>query len=263
MDLGVKIILSIFSFVLGAILASFGGVLSYRLPKKISIIKPRSYCPICKKSIKWYDNIPIISYIILRGKCRNCKANIALSSFFIELFSAILYSLTFYKYEFSIMTLMIFILLFLFVIIASNDFESYIIYDINLIIFSFISILITLYKIFFLKKPLFSYLLGSIVGFGFFSLYRLFFKIVKKEEVIGTGDIYLTGIAGTMLGPINVLLSIGLGSIFGAIFELTKLRIRKMNLDTVMPFAPYLVLGFSIMLIYGDKLVDWYMKVWI
>ena len=98
------IILYILFFVCGIVMGSFLEVAIYRIPRKISIIKPRSYCPSCKTTIPFYDNIPLISYIILKGRCRRCKVKIPVTSFFIELLTGLLFIMNFFFYGISIKT---------------------------------------------------------------------------------------------------------------------------------------------------------------
>ena len=95
-----NIIIGVFLFILGTVLASFIGVVIYRVPNKMSIVKPDSFCPCCKTPIKWYDNIPLLSYLILGGKCRYCKAKIGINSFLLELSGGILFLLAFLMYHF-------------------------------------------------------------------------------------------------------------------------------------------------------------------
>lgn len=261
MDVGIKMICTVFSFLLGAMLSSFAGVVAFRVPKKISIIKPDSYCPSCNTPIRWYDNIPILSYIILGGKCRNCNNKIGISSFLCELFGGLFFMFAFLQYEISIYTLLLFVLIILFVIIASIDFETHVIYNNTLVLFFILAVLIFLYNVIYLKNGYWNYLIGGLVGGLFFLIIRIVAKVILKKEALGSGDIYLTGIAGLMLGVVPLLLAIMVGTLLGSIIELIRLKISKIDRETEIAFAPYLLFGFMIMAIFGQAILDFYFKV--
>jgi leader peptidase (prepilin peptidase)/N-methyltransferase len=144
-----KPLIAVFAFIFGAVFASFGGVVAYRVPKRQSIVKPDSYCPSCGKSIKPYDNIPIISWLILGGKCRSCKAKIGVFSLICEFFGGIGFCGAYLMYGGSLKTLPIFIallfLVFLFLIVAAIDYETHDIYNVSLIIFGVIALFISLF----------------------------------------------------------------------------------------------------------------------
>ena len=116
--------LYIIVFIFGSIWGSFGNVCIHRIPDNISVISDRSYCPSCKKLIKWYDNIPLLSFIILKAKCRSCSAKIKTKYFIIELISALSFVLIFHLYGISFTTLLLFILSICFIIIFFIDFRA-------------------------------------------------------------------------------------------------------------------------------------------
>lgn len=255
------VLMAIICFLLGGALASFAGVVAYRLPKGISIIKPNSFCVACKTPIKWYDNIPILSFIILKGKCRQCSCSIGASGFLIELFSSILFLLAFLQFEFSAFTLILFGLFFLFDIIAYTDFESNDIYNITLIIFAVFAIGICLYKIFIFKQDYLQFIIGCAVGFLFFLLVKVIFKVILKKDALGSGDIFLTGIAGLMLGVMPLLLAIIVATVLGSIIEIVKIKLNKSEREALIAFAPYLLLGFAVLSIFSTTVMDLITKV--
>ena len=117
-------------FIFGSIWGSFSNVCIHRIPENTSVIKGRSYCPSCKKKINWFDNIPLLSFIILKAKCRSCPAKISSKYFLVELISALSFVLIFYLYSFSLTTLLFFILSISFIIIFFIDLKHFIIPDV-------------------------------------------------------------------------------------------------------------------------------------
>ncbi len=260
-----KPLIAIFTFVFGAVFASFGGVVAYRVPKGQSIIKPDSYCPSCGKDIKPYDNIPIISWLILGGKCRSCKSKIGVFSLLCEIFGGIGFCGAYLMYGDSLTTLPILIALlftvFLFIIMAAIDHETHDIYNVTLILYGVIALFISLYRIFALNESVWSFLGGAALGFGSFGLIALISKLILKRNALGSGDIWLVGIGGLMLGALPLLFAILIATLTGSVIELAKIKLGKQERESEIAFGPYLLLGIGFMAIFGDALLDFYWKV--
>lgn len=260
-----KPIIAIFSFIFGAVFASFGGVVAYRVPKGQSIIKPDSYCPSCRKNIKPYDNIPIISWLILGGKCRNCKTKIGVFSLLCEIFGGIGFCGAYLMYGDTLATLPIFIALlltvFLFLVMAAIDYETHDIYNVTLIIFGAVAIFISLYRTLALNESVWSFLGGAALGFGSFGLIALISKLILKRNALGSGDVWLVGIGGLMLGALPLLFAILIASLLGSVIELVKINRGKQEKESEIAFGPYLLLGIGFMAIFGNALLDFYWKV--
>ncbi len=260
-----KPILSVFAFILGAVFASFAGVVAYRTPKGFSIVKPDSYCSACGTDIRPYDNIPILSWLILGGKCRSCKAKIGIFSLLCEIFGGIGFWAAYWMYGNSLTELPILIALlctvFLFIIIAAIDHETHNIYTVTLILFGAIALFISLYRIFVLKDSMWSYLGGAALGFGLFGIIALVSKLLLKREALGSGDIWLVGIGGLMIGAFPLLIAIMLASLLGSVIELTKIALKKSERDGEIAFGPYLLLGIGLMAIFGNEFLQFYWKV--
>ena len=252
-----KILFSILAFALGTSLASFAGVVAYRLPQSLSISKPNSYCTSCQKPIKIYDNIPIISWILLGGKCRYCNAKIGTFSFLIEIFGGLGFMLSYLVYGSNFDTLPIFmalmLMIFLFIVIAAIDHETNDIYNITLFI--------STYKIIVFNKSLWLYIFGAILGFAFFGAIKVISKGILKKDALGSGDVYLVGIAGMMLGAFPLLISIIIATLLGSIVEIIKIKTNKSDVVSEIAFAPYLLFGIGIMAIYGDLFMNFYWEV--
>ncbi len=263
--LAFKILFSVFAFAFGAIFASFAGVVAYRSPKGLSIIKPDSYCPSCKKPIKAYDNIPILSWLFLGGKCRNCKSKIGVFSLLIEIFGGLGFMFAYLQYGDSFVTLPLFVslmlLVFLFLIIAAIDYETHDIYDITLIIFVVLAVFIAGYRVMLFNADIWSHIGGAVLGFGFFGAIKLIAKLVLKKDALGSGDIYLVGIGGLMIGAFPLLISIIIATFLGSIIEIIKIKVSKTEREAEIAFGPYLLLGIGFMAIYGDEVMKLYWEV--
>lgn len=258
MDIGLKIILSAFSFLLGSIIASFCGVVAYRAPKKMSVIKPPSHCPQCGNAIKWYDNIPVFSYIALGGKCRNCKGKIGAFGFLCELFCGVFYVLAFLQFSLSVHTLLLFALFALFVTIAQIDFDENAVYDVTLIIFAALALFLGLWQMLWEKSAAWwDFPAGSAVGFAFFGLIKLVAEFALKKDALGSGDVFLCGIAGFMLGIFPLMLGITVAALLGSVVELLRIKLNKTQKETHIAFAPYLLFGFATAAIFGRAALQW------
>ena len=260
-----KIIFSMLAFVFGASFASFAGVVAYRFPKGISFVKPNSYCPQCGKEIRKCDNIPILSWILLGGKCRYCKSKIGSFSFLIEILGGIGFMLTYLQYgeNFQNLPLLValMLLIFLFTIISAIDYETHDIYNITLIMFLFISIFISAYRIIIFDTNVWIHLGGSILGFGFFGSVKLISKLILHKNALGSGDVYIVGIAGLMIGVFPLLIAIIIATFLGSIIETIKIKIKKSDKEVEIAFAPYLLFGIGLMAIYGDSIMKIYWEI--
>lgn len=255
------IILTIFAFIFGAVMASFFGVLIYRLPKKESIVTPPSHCPSCEHLIKWYDNIPVISYLVLRGKCRYCKSKIGLFSFIYELLGGVSLALTVYCYGVNYLTIFILIIVLILYFIAGYDYKTYEILDVSWISLAIVSLGLFFFRIFYLKEDYLTYLIATAIGFTFFFLIKVFGKAIMKQDCLGGGDVILMGIAGLFLGVFNLLIAILVASFTGSVIEIILLKTKKKPEHSLIAFGPYLVLGIIFALLFGDKLMSLLMGV--
>ena len=260
-----RILCAIFSFIFGAVFSSFAGVVAYRAPKGLSIVKPDSYCPSCEKSIKGFDNIPILSWLILGGKCRHCKAKIGVFSLLCEVFGGLGFMFAYLQYGDKTQTLPIFIalmlLVFLFIIIAGIDHETHDIYNITLILYGALAVFITFYRCAVLNGDIWEYIFGALFGFGFFGAIKLVAKLVLKKEALGSGDIYIVGIGGFIVGVLPLLISIIIATLLGSIVEIIKIKTAKSEREAEIAFGPYLLLGLGLMSIFGEMFMKIYWEV--
>lgn len=262
---GFDVLFAIFAFVFGAVFASFAGVVAYRAPKGISIVKPDSYCPSCKKHIKGYDNIPIFSWIILGGKCRYCKSKIGVFSLMMEICGGLGFMSAYLQYGHDMKHLPILValmsLVFLFLIMAGIDYETHDIYDVTLVIFGVIALFISIYRVLVFNSNIYDHIGGAILGFGFFGAVKLIAKVILKKDALGTGDIYLVGIGGLIVGAFPLLIAIMLSTLLGSVVEIIKIKTAKSQREAEIAFGPYLLLGIGAMAIYGESIMKIYWEV--
>lgn len=252
-----EILLSIFVFLLGSCLGSFANVVIYRLPKGESVVTPRSRCGSCLKQIAWFDNIPILSWFILRGKCRNCKAAYSFRYPLVELIMGFLFLLTFQKYQISAFTLEYFIFIFGLVTVTFIDFDHMILPD----VFTLSGIVIGLVGAVLNPDRIFLEALAGVV-FGGGTLWALayLYQIMRKEDGMGGGDIKLLAWVGAVLGWKAIPFVIIASSVVGSVVGISIMIVQKKGLKTVIPFGPYLALGSVLYFLGGDQLGLWYLR---
>lgn len=236
-----KPLLSAFFFIIGSVFGSFSNVLIYRIPRGISIIKPSSFCPECGAKIKVYDNIPIISYIILRGKCRECGRKISIRYPLVEILMGILFFIFYLKYEFSLTFLKAITLSFFAINISAIDIEKMVIPDILSIPGIVLAFILAL-----LSRNFLYFLAGGLTGFLIPSIFYIIGKIIKKE-LMGEGDIIILSMIGLYVGWLNVLIAIFIASLTGSLFGIPLKIKKKIN---YLPFAPFLFFSSLLFFLY-------------
>ncbi len=247
----------IFSFIFGAIIGSFLNVCIYRLPARQSVVVPSSHCFSCKNPIPFYDNIPIISFIMLRGKCRNCKAPISYQYPLVE-FLAGLFSLIFMvKHGVSLSYFVYFAFTAALIVVTFIDLEHQIIPD--SITFPGIGTGIALS--FFLPNPTFlDSLIGTVLGGGILLLVAGVYYFFTKIEGMGLGDVKLLAMMGAFLGWKSILFIIMVGSFSGALVGIPIMLFKKKDRKYAIPFGPFLSLGAVSYLLYGPEIIRWYIR---
>lgn len=253
-----NIILDVFSFLLGSAISSFLGVVICRVPEHKSIIRPGSHCDNCGKELKWYDNIPILSYLILRGKCRYCKTRIPISFWFLEVLGGVLYLLCSLLFPFSYHLISYYPIVSIILLISYIDYYYHYIYDATQILLAFFVILDILIQSILTKSVPIDHFIGMASGFLFFFLLSFFGKKIMKQEVLGTGDIILITIIGFHLGYKALLLMLLVSSLTGSIIELIR---KRKNKNAEIAFAPYLGLGYLFSLLFFPTIYQFILEV--
>lgn len=229
-------------------------VVIHRLPLDQSVVKPRSSCLGCKSLIKWYDNIPVLSYLILRGKCRGCGSKISIQYPVVELMVALLFLATYLKFGFSwVLVVRDWPFVASLVAIAFIDLKHRIIPD-EFSIGGTVLGLITAY--FVPGLGLVTALIGAAIGFGIFYLFAWGYEKLTGRVGLGGGDIKLMAAFGAFLGPVGVFYTLFLSSIFGSVIGITWAIIQgqKNIMKSAIPYGPFLVLGALMYYLLGDFL---------
>lgn len=237
------------AFLFGLAIGSFCNVCIYRLPRKESVVFPASHCTSCDTPIRAVDNIPVLSYLFLGGKCRNCSQKISIVYPLIEIVTGLLLAAVIFKFGLSWESLIYAIVCPTLVVITMIDYEHKIIPD-----------RITLPGIVF-GLAAGSYLIGPInSGLGFLVGGGLFYLIaIVSRGGMGGGDIKYIAAVGALLGWQQVLLVIFLGAILGSIIGLALMVAKKKGRKSQIPFGPFLVLGTLIAIFFGEDLVNLYL----
>jgi leader peptidase (prepilin peptidase)/N-methyltransferase len=245
------------AFIFGICIGSFLNVCIFRLPAGKSIVHPPSSCPGCNAAIRFYDNIPVLSWFILRGQCRNCHAPIAFRYVMVELLGGFMAVCVYLRFGPSVQGIIYFGFIAALLVITFIDIDYHIIPD----VISLPGILLGFAVSFFI--PTLNWmdsLLGILAGGG--SLYAVAwgYERITGKEGMGGGDIKLLGMIGAFIGWQGVLLTIFMGSAIGTLVGLIDMRVKKKNMKMRIPFGPFLALGAIIHLFLGNELIAWYLN---
>ena len=245
-------------FLLGTSLGSFANVCIYRLPKSKQIISGRSFCPRCKKKIIWYDNLPLISFIFLNGKCRNCNKSISARYFIVELITGIIFLLIYFNYKDFNTIVFLSVLVLILIMIFFIDLENFIIPD----TLNFSIMGLALLKNFLpdfntsLIHEINQSIIGGIVGYLSIWLIIYLYKTLKKIDGMGLGDAKLMAGIGLLFGWQSIPFVLFVSSILGLFFVVPSLIKKQKNLKTEIPFGPFIILAGLIYFAYGSQLYD-------
>ena len=248
----------VLSGVFGLCVGSFLNVVIYRLPNDMSLAKPSSHCPSCKYELRWYDNIPVLSYLMLGGKCRRCKTHISFRYTAVELANTLLWLLcALIFWEKSIPLACIYMIACsVFICVFFIDLEHKIIFD----RFQIILLVLGIASIFFDRYyGYISHIIGGVCGFGVFFLISWGFERLCGREGLGGGDVKLAGAVGLLLGWERLLLGLLLSTIPAAVVMLILSR-DKEGESRQFPFAPFLTVGFGLSMLFGRQIIEWYLS---
>jgi leader peptidase (prepilin peptidase)/N-methyltransferase len=258
------LLLQIIVFVFGAIIGSFLNVCIVRIPKRESVLFPPSHCPLCNTRLRSYDNIPLISYLFLRGRCHFCGGPISPRYFVVELLMASLTVILFYWFGLDLAFFIYLIFLAALIVIAFIDLDIRIVPDaislpgIGLGLASAIAYRqLSLSPWSTIPSPLNSFL-GILLGGGILWSVAWMYQTFTGKEGMGGGDIKLLAMIGAYLGWSSVLLTLFLASVSGSIVGLALMFIKGVDSKYALPFAPFLCLGALLALFFGRELILFY-----
>jgi len=254
MGLCAEYCMGIFLAIVGAVVGSFLNVCIYRIPSGSSIVLPASHCTSCGYSLKFYDNIPIISYVILGGRCRNCHEKISPVYPTVELLTAVMSVLLFLRYGLSLHYLFAFLFTCSLIVITFIDFRHQIIPDvITLPGIPFFA----LAAIIFIDITIRDSLIGIVAGGGFLFLIAMGYQFLRKREGMGGGDIKLLAMIGGFLGWQSLWFTIMVASLIGAAAGITAMIWKGKDTKYAIPFGPFLSAAAVAYIFCGEAFMRW------
>jgi leader peptidase (prepilin peptidase)/N-methyltransferase len=248
----------ILAFIFGACIGSFLNVCIYRLPVSKSIVYPGSSCPSCGNLIRFYDNIPILSYLWLKGRCRYCNAPIAIRYPLVELMGGLFCLGVFLRYGLTFQAAVYYVFIAILIVITFIDIDHRIIPD-------YLSL--PGIPIFFLASfgiPTLTFwdaLIGILAGGGSLFLVAWTYHLITKKEGMGGGDIKLLAMIGALIGWKGVLFTIFVSSAVGTLSGVTIMLLTRQNMKLAVPFGPFLAIGAIAYIFFGPQLIYWYFNI--
>jgi len=258
------VLIFVFVAVFGLIIGSFLNAVIHRLHTKESPAKGRSYCPHCKHELKWYDLIPVVSFLFLRGRCRYCSKHISWQYPLVEIATSVLFLLIFYyqlpvtNYQLLLHVFFLFIITAFLIILFVYDLKYLLIPEKIIYPAIGVALLYVIYQALILNTLYF-------IPYTFFSAFgaaAFFFAIflVSKGKWMGFGDVPLAFLIGFVLGFPGIIVALFLAFFIGAIIGVSLLVAGKKGLKSEVPFGPFLITGFFIALFWGEAIAAWYLR---
>lgn len=249
---------------LGVCVGSFLNVVIYRLPNGMSLSFPASHCPKCGYELKWYDNVPVLAYITLGGKCRSCKTRISPRYMAVELANMILWllSVALFWEKSVVFAVAAALASSLMICVFFIDIDHKIVFDRFVIMIGVIGLAAMFFD------PAYgwlSHLIGGAIGFVSFYLIAWGFEKLRGKEGLGGGDIKLTAACGLLLGWQRLLLSIIIATVSASVVLLILTRNNNESTEeqaesAEYPFAPFLTSGFALAMFFGEAIIEWYLS---
>ena len=262
------------SFAFGAVIASFLNVVIWRVPRGESIVSPPSHCPECGSRIRWMHNIPVLSWLILRGRCAYCGGRISPRYFLVELLGGALFAAAFWRY--GIFAPLAWVWISLMIAGSFIDFDHKLLPDFTTVggMIYGVAVAVSFWaagrfgglalpppggEAFFIS-PLMS-LAGAATGFGALWLVRFLGSLAFRREAMGMGDVFLLGAVGAVQGPVAAVAAIAVSSIAGSVVGLSAIALSKTRLGSFaeIPYGPYICFGSLVWMFSGPQLVSWYL----
>lgn len=245
-----KLVVEAWVLAFGLVIGSFLNVCIYRLPRGEEVVKEPSHCPNCMSALKWYELIPVLSFILQKGRCRNCKEKISFQYPAVELLNGALYLWIIIKTGYQPLSVLYCLCTSALIVIAVIDFRTF---EIPLGCNLFIGAL-GVARLFMNLSAWQEYVIGFFAVSGLFMIIYL----VTKGKGIGGGDIKLMAAAGLLLGWKHIILALAVGSVAGSVIHIALMKLKNKN--RVLAFGPYLAAGIFISMLYGDELIEWYLR---
>ncbi len=243
--------LTVLAGLFGAAIGSFLNVCIYRIPAEESVVRPASRCPRCKSPIRWYDNIPVVSWFVLRGKCRDCGEGIPARYAVVEALTALVSIVLFIKFGPTMKFISAFAFSAALIVITFIDLDHQIIPD----VISLPGIpIFFLAAVFFMGLSWWDSLIGVLLGGGILYLIAFFYYLFTRREGMGGGDIKLLAMMGAFLGWKSLLFILLVSSFMGAVAGITLMALKGANWKHAIPFGPFLAVAGFAYIFYGHVL---------
>jgi len=245
-------------FVIGCILGSFLNVVAYRAPRGRSIVTPPSACPACGARIRPWDNVPVLSYVFLRGRCRDCGARISPRYVLVELLGGAIPLLLWSRYGVGTELALLWPLMYVLLVLSVIDLDTRTLPD---------KVTLPGIAVGLIASPLIGYttfvgsLVGAAVGGGALFLIALLGDAVFRKESMGGGDIKLAAMLGAFLGWKLCLVLLFVAFFVGAVVGVAVIVARGRQWDRTVPFGPFIALGAFASALWGDALLSWYLSI--
>ncbi|MEO2082409.1 MAG: prepilin peptidase [Desulfurobacteriaceae bacterium] len=246
-----------FAFILGLIVGSFLNVCIYRIPKGKSVVLPPSSCPNCGSPIAWYDNIPVISYLILKGKCRHCGEKISIRYPLVEILTALMTLAVTCKFGVSFDLFYYLILVYYLIVISFIDIDTM---EIPVKFSYFALILGIILSPLSRNVGLIDSVLGASFGAGIILFIIETYYILTGKEGMGYGDANIMAVIGAFLGWKLVPVALFFASLIGTAVGITLMVLKKKDRRLALPFGPFLAAGALTALFYGREILNWYLE---
>ena len=247
---------TIFAAALGAVIGSFLNVCIYRLPRSKSIVSPASACPSCGRALAWLDNIPILSFLVLRGRCRRCGAPIAVQYPLVEVLTAIMFAAAWWYYGPSVLLASRLVFGCALIVLFAIDLEHHLLPNAITIPGTIVGFAFSL-----LTEPGWvASLIGILVGGGVLFVIAEAYYRVRHEEGLGMGDVKMLAMVGAFVGWKLTLLTLMLASFSGTIIGLALIVTHRGGMKHALPFGTFLALGAAASATFGPAVLDWYLS---
>lgn len=250
-------VLDVLIFLVGLVVGSFLNVCIVRIPEGKNIFWGRSKCPHCGHVIPWYDNIPLLSFILLRGRCRYCKQKISVLYPVVELITAIVTLALFKKYGVSYSFLYYVVFAYFLIVLGIIDFKTKLLLNRILLPMLIAGLMINVIG---QIVPFKDALIGAVLGGAAMWLIAVLGTKIFNKEALGMGDVKLAFVAGFFLGWKHILIALYLGFIFAFVTIIVLWLIYRKDIPKLIPMGPFLAIGFLIYLFYGQELIQWYLR---